>query len=239
MQLAFPVPPQHNGHATSIRRNSGRLQQRAVGALPDLSHLSVPKAPQSVACPEGRQVKQRRTAKPRRQGTDVRHCKRFYVAFFGESIKDRNAPKASRWVADGGHQLTAVRAGLHRRILLESDARAPRIPAFQIKRPQPWSCAVLVARHVEHCAVADRRGISDICIALREALCVPAVWVYAPQIHLLRRRRPMNKIDPPAIRRPSWKMVVNSRPVPEYPPSIRASAVRHEHGVAITEGMID
>ena len=34
-------------------------------------------------------------------------------------------------------------------------------------------------------------------------------------------------------------MVVKSRPVAEYLPRIGASAVRHEHGVAITEGMID
>ena len=34
-------------------------------------------------------------------------------------------------------------------------------------------------------------------------------------------------------------MVVNSRPVPEYLPRIGASAVRHEHRVAIPESMID
>ena len=34
-------------------------------------------------------------------------------------------------------------------------------------------------------------------------------------------------------------MVVNSRLVPEYASCIGAIAVRHEYGVAITEGMID
>src|SRR5580704_4414667 len=112
MQLAFPAPPEHDGHATSIWRNSGRFHQRTIGALPNFSRLSVPKAPQSVARAEGRQVKQRRATKTGRQRTLVRHCKRFYVAFFGDAIKNRNSPKSRNGIADGGHQLMAVRAGL-------------------------------------------------------------------------------------------------------------------------------
>src|SRR5262249_19694203 len=152
----------------------------AIGTLPDLGRLTVSNAPQSVARPQGRQVKQRRATKSGRQGPDVWHCKRFYVAFIGDAIKNRNSPKSRDGIADGAHQLTAVRAGLHGRILLQTDARAQRIPAFHIKRPQPRSRTVPVTRYVEHCPVAGRGGISDVRITLREAFWIPAGRVNAP-----------------------------------------------------------
>src|SRR5215469_8040377 len=49
----------------------------------------------------------------------------------------------------------------------------------------------------------------------------------------------MHEIDPTAVRRPCWKVIVKSRPVAEYLSSIGAGAVRHEHRIAFAISVID
>ena len=94
--------------------------------------IPAPNLPPGLAAIEKAKATGAKTGRERPLG---RHCKRLDVVFFGEAIKNRNAPKTRDGVADGGHQLTTVRAGFHGGILFETDACTPRILPFQIKRP--------------------------------------------------------------------------------------------------------
>ena len=201
---------QHDGHLISERRHGWRLQQRPVGALPDLDRLPIPVAPQSVSRTAGRHVEQRGPAESWRQRAGRWQRIRLDIALLGEAIENRHAPQRSRRRPDGGDQPAAIGARRNRQVPLESDAHTTRHFALHIESPEPRSGPVGVGRHIEHGSGVDRRHVANVAVVIREPFRRrTASRLDPPDVILGDGVDALREVDPLTVHRPGRKVVVN------------------------------
>src|SRR6185295_7652233 len=57
VEMDFALTAEGDGHSLAVRRNSRRIEQRTFSALPDLEHVIVLEAPETIAPAERRKKK--------------------------------------------------------------------------------------------------------------------------------------------------------------------------------------